>query len=64
MADAFYQFDKDGTGKINKAELKEMLEFQMGVALDDDSVLDILHGIDQNNDGCIDFAEFQLLVGA
>ena len=35
MADAFYQFDKDGTGKINKAELKEMLEFQMGVALDD-----------------------------
>ena len=35
MTDAFYQFDKDGTGKINKAELKEMLEFQMGVALDD-----------------------------
>ena len=91
----FNRFDKDGSGKLDKHELKALLEFQMGVdfsvpqsggrgrgrgrgrgggrgggragggrgALRDADVMDIIHGIDLDKDGKVDFEEFKLLVG-
>lgn len=60
MRTAFDMFDKDGSGKIDKAEL-------VGILSNEDTenhvpknqLMQYLEEIDQNGDGEIDFQEFQ-----
>ncbi|KAL8509546.1 hypothetical protein ACS0TY_016679 [Phlomoides rotata] len=52
---AFTYFDKDGSGFITQDELqKACQEFGM----EDDHLEEIIHEVDQNNDGRIDYNEF------
>jgi calcium-dependent protein kinase len=56
---AFKLFDKDKDGKINAKELEEVLSGE-GVKVSDKQVFkDILKECDINNDGEVDFEEFQ-----
>jgi len=56
---AFSMFDKDGSGKIDTKEVKELLEgedFKDQISLE--QVDKIISEVDVNGDGEIDFEEF------
>merc|ERR1712118_367230 len=62
---AFKVFDRDGNGKISKAELRQILqsdEAVAGVVGKDNSIDDIMKEVDRNNDGEIDFDEFMIMM--
>uniref|UniRef100_A0A6B2F2L2 Protein S100 n=1 Tax=Bothriechis nigroviridis TaxID=88079 RepID=A0A6B2F2L2_BOTNI len=54
--------------KLNKKELKELLQNELGVLLetqrDTDVVDKIMQDLDENGDGEVDFQEFVILVAA
>ncbi|XP_062821090.1 protein S100-A1 [Anolis carolinensis] len=54
--------------KLSKKELKELLQSQLGGFLesqkDTEAVDKILHDLDENGDGEVDFSEFVVLVAA
>jgi Ca2+-binding EF-hand superfamily protein len=54
---AFAEFDKDGSGAIDKAELRELSK-KLGNELSDGDLETALKDLDLNNDGVIDVSEF------
>jgi len=58
---AFQRFDRDGNGKISKAELAAVLNRQTA-AEGTDIVDTIFKDVDQNGDGEIDFEEFKTMM--
>ena len=54
-------FDKDGSGKISAAELKEVMG-SLGQTMTDDEVGEMLTQADKNNDSMIDFEEFKAMM--
>lgn len=56
LLSAFKMFDKDGSGFISAAEIKEILSF--GKTLSEEAVNDIVKQVDANGDGQISFEEF------
>ena len=56
LAAAFKMFDKDGSGTISPAEIKEVLGF--GKSMSEDAVDKIISQVDENGDGEISFEEF------
>ncbi|CAK0827743.1 unnamed protein product [Prorocentrum cordatum] len=64
---AFQRFDRDGSGKISKAELAAVFHRQPATdGIDDSSrsdvVNDIFKDVDRNGDGEIDFDEFKIMM--
>jgi len=57
MKATFQQVDKDGSGHIDKAELKEVLQ-KLGGAVSDEEVDACFEDLDENGDGMIKFDEF------
>jgi len=55
---AFRKFDKDNSGAIDKAELKQLMS-DLGVQLTEDAVKVAMKDLDMNHDGVIDLEEFQ-----
>ena len=56
LQSAFKMFDKDGSGLISAAEIKEVLGF--GKTLSEEAVNEIVKQVDANGDGEISFEEF------
>lgn len=55
---AFDTFDKDGSGEITVDEIKVVLG--IGKKVGSEQIWhDIVGEVDQNGDGCVDFAEFK-----
>merc|ERR1711907_715146 len=64
MRDAFDSFDKDKSGEIDAAELKDVMTKLLGDQIPSDEELkDVLAKVDVNNDNKICFEEFQILMG-
>jgi calcium-dependent protein kinase len=57
---AFRMFDKDGSGLISAAEIKEVLGF--GKTLSEEAVNEIIKQVDENGDGEISFEEFSTMM--
>lgn len=57
---AFKMFDKDNSGMISAAEIKEVLGF--GKSISEDAVNMMIKQVDDNNDGEISFAEFSSMM--
>jgi len=57
LKETFDLFDKDGGGTIDYNELKSVL-YQLGVTATDKELKKIIHRVDKNFDGEIDFDEF------
>jgi len=57
MTAVFKMFDKDGSGTIDKDEIKEF--FSMSEAGNDEFVNDLITEVDKNGDGEISFQEFK-----
>ena len=57
---AFDMFDKDKSGKIDKAELISLLQGEdMANIVPGEQLIKYIEEVDQNGDGEIDFEEFQ-----
>jgi Ca2+-binding EF-hand superfamily protein len=54
----FERFDRDGNGKIDEAELRQLLD-ALGVGFSDAQVRATLESIDLDQNGLIDFDEFR-----
>ena len=60
---AFDMFDKDGSGKIDKEEIRELLAGEdMSNIISKDELEKYLSEVDENGDGEIDFEEFQMMM--
>ena len=60
---AFDMFDKDGSGKIDKDEIRELLAGEdMSNIISKDELERYLNEVDENGDGEIDFEEFQMMM--
>ena len=60
MRAAFALFDKDGGGTIEAAEIAQILGKDVS---DNEQVwLDVIKEVDTNNDGMVDFEEFQTMM--
>ncbi|KAK3605313.1 hypothetical protein CHS0354_003959 [Potamilus streckersoni] len=57
LLDAFKYFDKDGNGYIEREELKAVLTM-FGDKMTEEDVDKVLHEVDTNGDGRIDYPEF------
>jgi len=55
--EAFKAFDKDGSGTIDKDELKKVLE-EMGQKPQDEEIIKMISEVDTQNKGVIDFNDF------
>ncbi|KAI8489634.1 hypothetical protein Bbelb_325400 [Branchiostoma belcheri] len=62
VRDLFKSFDKDGSGYIEKAELREVLTV-LGVGNDEHTVRAMIAAADSNNDGRVSIIEFSKIVG-
>lgn len=56
----FQMFDRNGDGRITKAELSDSLE-NMGIFIPDAELSNMIEKIDMNGDGCVDIDEFGAL---
>ena len=58
----FSQFDKDGTGRIDRFELRVVLErnsqLEMGQKPTEEELFSMINEVDENNTGKIEFYEF------
>lgn len=65
MAAAFRHFDTDGSGTISKQELHQALRTSFAGSVDSEVEIErILHEVDKNGDGQIDYNEFvELMTG-
>ncbi|XP_016952216.1 calmodulin-related protein 97A [Drosophila biarmipes] len=55
--DAFVQFDKDGTGKINSRELGTLMR-TLGQNPSEGELQDLMAEVENNSEGLLDFSEF------
>ncbi|XP_019616305.1 PREDICTED: calmodulin-like protein 3 [Branchiostoma belcheri] len=62
VRDLFKSFDKDGSGYIEKAELREVLTV-LGVGNDEHTVQAMIAAADTNNDGRVSIIEFSRIIG-
>lgn len=60
LSAAFKMFDKDNSGSISKAEIKEVLGF--GKSLNEEQVNSIIREVDENGDDEISFEEFSAMM--
>ena len=54
-------FDKDNNGTISKDELRQCLTSE-DFTLSEQQIGELLNGVDENNDGQIDYQEFILMM--
>jgi len=59
---AFRTFDIDGNGKINKQELKNIMESNANQVLDEAKLKALITEADKDGDGLIDFEEFMAMM--
>ena len=57
LRSAFSYFDKDNSGTISKEELRQCLTSE-DFTLSEQQIAELLNGVDENNDGQIDYQEF------
>eukprot|EP00095_Tigriopus_kingsejongensis_P009517 maker-scaffold624_size122968-snap-gene-0.21 protein:Tk09517 transcript:maker-scaffold624_size122968-snap-gene-0.21-mRNA-1 annotation:"PREDICTED: calmodulin" len=57
ISDAFRLFDKDGSGTINKTEIKYVVS-SLGMRITDDQIDDMIRIADKDGDGDISYVEF------
>ena len=57
----FKEYDVDGSGFISKKELQQWM-MKTGKSLTESQTDRLLSSIDFNNDGCIDYREFLIIV--
>ncbi len=62
MAQVFFEIDKDQSGLIEAQELIEFLMIKYP-EFDEAKILEIVHNVDKNNSGKIDFNEFIVAMG-
>ena len=55
------EYDEDGSGFISKKELQQWM-MKTGKSLTESQTDRLLSSIDFNNDGCIDYREFLIIV--
>lgn len=53
-------FDKDGSGCISAAEIKDVLGF--GKTMSEEAVNEVIRQVDENGDGEISFEEFSIMM--
>ncbi len=58
LRDAFKTFDKDGSGKISKDELKNVVTSYGKMKMTDEDAEDMLRAADFDGDGLINYEEF------
>ncbi|EGB11579.1 hypothetical protein AURANDRAFT_21219, partial [Aureococcus anophagefferens] len=58
LREQFDRIDTDGSGKVDKFELKFLLRKVTGSTPTDDEVEAIMQDIDTSGDGLVDFSEF------
>lgn len=56
---AFNLFDSDGSGKISKYEIMEIMGFASKGTNDEELIQNMIKQVDQDKDGKIDFEEFK-----
>mmetsp|Transcript_4610 Transcript_4610/g.6799 ORF Transcript_4610/g.6799 Transcript_4610/m.6799 type:complete len:161 (+) Transcript_4610:86-568(+) len=61
LRQAFSLFDKDGDGEITRVELKDVLQ-SLGQNPTEADIDDMIHEVDQDDNGIIDFEEFVTLM--
>ena len=54
LKNAFKLFDKDNSGTISTAEIKDVLN-QVGLELKPEELNELIHALDKNKDGVIEF---------
>ena len=57
LAEAFRVFDRDGDGTISVKELSDVMR-ELGEAMSDDDIKNVMSGIDANSDGRMNLEEF------
>jgi len=66
-AAAFKKVDTDGSGTIDKAELRALMDEaskSIGTTVSDQELNDIYNGLDKNKDGKLTLDEFTVLIRA
>lgn len=58
LASVFKLLDKNGDGKLSKAEVKAGFDKHFGQAMSDDQVDELFANVDMDKSGFIDFSEF------
>ena len=58
LEDRFNEIDSDGNGLLDQSELKEMFK-GMGIPISETALSDVINLFDDDNDGLINFNEFQ-----
>jgi len=58
---AFNAFDKDSSGKLSAAEIRNMI-LNMGERIDEDELDELMLEVDKNGDGTVDYSEFANMV--
>ncbi|UJR14379.1 hypothetical protein I4U23_001375 [Adineta vaga] len=58
----FSLFDADKNGKLDKKEVKELIEFVSGGGIDDDDIAKVMQVIDTNKDDIITIDEFEVII--
>jgi hypothetical protein len=61
LKERFNAIDTDGSGCLDRCELKEVFS-GMGVPISEKALSDIMDRFDDDNDGTIDFAEFERVI--
>jgi Ca2+-binding EF-hand superfamily protein len=61
LRDAFAVFDTDGSGAIDRKELKRLMK-KLGQALSEAEIDAMMNEVDENGDGEISFEEFKALM--
>jgi calmodulin len=61
LRDAFAVFDTDGSGSIDRKELKKLMK-KLGQALSDGELEAMMDEVDTDGDGEISFAEFKAMM--
>lgn len=62
IREAFYMFDVDHSGDIDKKEFTKLLT-TLGLELNDKRILELMKEMDKDGSGTIDFEEFSVMMG-